>query len=369
MRTGINSSVRLSDKTEFFALDYFRLVFAVAVVSIHIPPFADVNNVLNYYLQQVLPHLAVPFFFLASGFFLHRKLNDFKKVKAYLLRLFALYLTYTVLYLPLIVYGYIEEKYTLIRSVLWFLRNFIFVGSVFHLWYFVALMAAALLLYLFVRKLKLRDKHIVAIVLALYVIGTVMYTYIQPLRKSIDVPVSELATLDKQYLLLYLYSKVFNTTRNGLFFGLPCLFFGYLIAKNKERIRRKNYLVLSIVSLIVMTGEVFIAHEIFGASDVSMLFTLLPASIFVFLFVLFIDCGNSQRNAQIAKHARKISVLYYGLHPLINFCIGGVLHRVFDIELHSLLRFIVVIILNFAAAEVIIRMSDVKHFKWLKNLY
>lgn len=364
-----NLTNKLSNKTEFFAVDYFRLLFSVGIVALHLHPLKDVNSVLDYFLTHVLTRLGVPFFFLVSGFFLQKKLDDSKKIKTYLVKLFRLYLVYTLLYLPQIVYGYIKGDEGFVHNVVSFIKNLIFVGSYTHLWYFVGLMVATLFLYLFVRKLKLSDKHIMAVVLVFYVLGTVMNAYIQPLIKSITVPVSELGTVDKQYLLLSLYFKVFSTTRNGLTFGLPYLFFGYLIAKNKESVYRKNYFVMAIVSFIVMTGEAFIAHEVFGASGQDMLFALLPTSIFVFLFILYIDCKNNQRNAHISKHTREISVLYFGLHLFINSYVGGILSKVFDIELHSTIRFVLVTILNYVAAEVIIRMSGIKHFKWLKNFY
>lgn len=360
---------RLSDKTEFIAVDFFRLIFAIGIVALHLSPLKDVNNVLNYFLVQVLTRLGVPFFFLVSGFFLQKKLDDLRKVTAYLLKLFHLYLIYTLLYLPQIVYGYLKNDNSFIRNALTFVREFIFVGSYTQLWYFVGLIVATLLLYLFVKKLRLSDKQITAIVVVLYIIGTIMDAYIQPLKESLNIPVSRFATVDKRYLLLWLYFKVFSTTRNGIFFGLPYLFFGYLISKNKEKVYRKNYLMLSLVSFLVMTGEALIVHEVFGGRGQNMLFTLLPTSIFVFLFVLFIDCKNDQRNTQMAKHLRYVSVLYFGLHPFINFYVGGVLHKGFDIELHSMIRFILVTILNYIAAEVIIRMSNIKYLKWLKKFY
>lgn len=360
---------KLSNKTEFFAVDYFRLIFSIGIVALHLQPLKDMNSVLDYFLGQVLTRLGVPFFFLVSGFFLQKKLDDSKKIKTYLVKLLRLYLLYTLLYLPQVVYGYIKAESGFVHNVMDFIRKFLFVGSFTHLWYFVGLMVATLLLYFLVGKLRLSDKYITAIVLVLYVIGTVMNTYIQPLAESITVPISELETVDRQYLLLSLYYSVFSTTRNGIFFGLPFLFFGYLIAKNKESVCQKNYFVMAIISFVMMTGEAFIAHEVFGVSKQDMLFALLPTSIFVFLSILFIDCKSNQRNAQLAKHTRNISVLYFVLHLFINFYVSGILSKVFDIELHSMIRFVLVTIFNYVAAEVIIRMSDIKHFKWLKSFY
>ena len=91
---------KLSDKTEFFAVDFFRVVFALGVVTIHFGLLGDIDRNLDYFVVNVLARLGVPFFFLVSGFFLQKKLDDAEKVKAYVRRLVQLYLLYTLLYLP-----------------------------------------------------------------------------------------------------------------------------------------------------------------------------------------------------------------------------------------------------------------------------
>lgn len=361
-------TLKLSDKTEFYAVDFFRLVFVIGIAAIHIF-YQDVDNIWYYFIVNVLARLGVPFFFLVSGFFLQKKLDDFGKIKTYLFRIMQLYLVYTLLYLPQTIYKYIEGGNSLLSNILDFIRNFFLTGSYTQLWYFVGLMVATLLLYWLVKKLGLSDKKIAILVLVLYVIGTVMNAYITPLKESFDVTIGEVATLDKKYLLPWLYFKIFSTTRNGLFFGLPYLFFGYLIAKNKHRICRKNYFLLSVISFIVMTCEAFVVRNIFSGYRQDMLFTLLPTSIFVFLFILFIDCKSNTKNIRTAKHCRHLSVLYFGLHLFISFCVSGILKIIFNIELNSIIRFLVSMVLNYIVAEIIIFMSDIPHFKWLKKLY
>lgn len=89
---------RLDEKTEFIAVDFFRLLFAIGIVALHLAPMQDINETLNYFVVHVLTRLGVPFFFL------QKKIQDVQKVKAYLARIFQLYVIYTVLYLPQIVY-------------------------------------------------------------------------------------------------------------------------------------------------------------------------------------------------------------------------------------------------------------------------
>ena len=155
----------------------------------------DINETLNYFVVHVLTRLGVPFFFLVSGFFLQKKIQDVQKVKAYLARIFQLYVIYTVLYLPQIVYDYRKAGGFWGWNLLDFVRNFFLVGSYTQLWYFVGLIVATLLLYLLKNKLKLRDRYIAAMVLVLYAIGTIGNAYIQPLQDRIDVPVDALEQL------------------------------------------------------------------------------------------------------------------------------------------------------------------------------
>lgn len=360
---------KLSDKTEFFAVDFFRVVFALGVVAIHLGPLEDVNYTLHYFLTNVPARLGVPFFFLVSGFFLQKKLDDAGKIKAYVLRLLQLYFVYTLLYLPQMIHRYVNNDQPFVHDILVFTKRFFFTGSYLQLWYFVALVVATLLLYLLVKKLGLSDGQMTAVVLALYAAGTIGNAYIMPLIESVNVPFGELAGLNERYILLWAYYKVFDTTRNGLFFGLPFLFFGYLIAGNKEKIHRKNYFLLSVLSFAAMTGEAWVVHKIFGGDGSDMLIMMLPTAVLVFLFVLFIDCDNNERSARRAKHFRYLSVLYFGLHPLMHLCVDGLLKTGFGIEPHSLVRFVLVVLLNSVVAEIVIRLSDRKYFRWLKKLY
>lgn len=100
-----------------------------------------------------------------------------------------------------------------------------------------------------------------------------------------------------------------------------------------------------------------------------MLFALLPTSIFILLFAAFIDCRKTEWNFHLAKHLRSLSVLYFGLHKWIEFYFVGLLHRALGVELNSLARFVLVVVLNYIVAEVIICMSTIRHFQWLRKLY
>lgn len=55
------------------AVDIFRYISALMVVAIHIHPFTDLNSTMGFICTQVLPRIAVPYFFAISGYFYIKK--------------------------------------------------------------------------------------------------------------------------------------------------------------------------------------------------------------------------------------------------------------------------------------------------------
>ncbi len=58
---------------QFPSIDIMKLLYAVLVVTIHTSPLNSINKYFNYGLTQYIARLAVPFFFVTSGYFCFRK--------------------------------------------------------------------------------------------------------------------------------------------------------------------------------------------------------------------------------------------------------------------------------------------------------
>lgn len=54
---------------QYNSIDLFKFLFAVVVVMIHTTPFKNASETFSYYFSNTFCNLAVPFFFVASGFF------------------------------------------------------------------------------------------------------------------------------------------------------------------------------------------------------------------------------------------------------------------------------------------------------------
>lgn len=359
----------LIDKKEYFAVDIFRLIFAIGIVALHLSPLEDICGICNYFLINVITRIGVPFFFLVSGFFLYKKIYDYDKVKMYINKLMKQYLIYTFIYMPQILYVRIKSGGSILKNILGFIRNFFFIGSYVQLWYFVGLIIATVLLYFLVNKSGLSDKALLIIIIVLYIIGTIFDAYILP--DKFETCIQTKGTFFYfVHFVVWVYMNIFVTTRNGIFFGLPYLFFGYLIAKNKKRILKKSYLVMFMISFFLMLLEVLVVVKLFGnLNGQNMLFSLLPTALFFFLFILFIDWSNLYNCNRIAKHCRSLSAIYFGWHLFIDFYVNGFFKYILHIKLHSLLQFVIVLLLNYILGEILIYISNKSQLKWVRCFY
>ena len=156
------------------SIDITKLLCAILVVALHVKPFYDVSSALSFGLSHIIARVAVPILFACTGYFFSLKLDSSENKKAvliqYLKRLFFLYIGWSAIYFVFDILTLIKKFDNFFRAFLYYLRNFLFVGSHFHLWYLPAAMLGLLLLYFAIKTRYL--KTFVFICLLLYTIAT-----------------------------------------------------------------------------------------------------------------------------------------------------------------------------------------------------
>lgn len=104
-----------------------------------------------------LTNVAVPYFFLVSGFLLFRKIRGLalpgqkSAILKWTWRAALMYLVWTLIYMPFTIYGMCMDHLTLRQALLQFIRNFIIVGHNYlswPLWYLLSLVWCGVLIYL-----------------------------------------------------------------------------------------------------------------------------------------------------------------------------------------------------------------------------
>ncbi len=140
----------------YYGLDLVKVMAAVFVIGAHTEPLLYCKNEMLQSVYGFFQDLAVPFFFLVSGFLLASRLEDdlharenLTVIKGYLLRIGKLYLTWHLIYLPISIYGAIASGKPLYLAAARMAINYLFVGQQeysWHLWYLLSTLYAAFFL-------------------------------------------------------------------------------------------------------------------------------------------------------------------------------------------------------------------------------
>lgn len=342
----IKSIKKTNRQANYDLIDFFKLLCALLVVSIHVPFLSEVSEPLDFALNQYIARIAVPFFFTAGGYFCFKKTDennfDMKIIINYALRMISLYLIWVAISsIPLLVLN----KF----SFSTFLKDaFIGYGA---FWYLKSSAVSVLLIGILLSK-KINIKKIVIIALFLYLIGLVHLPYHRLLFKTIE-------TLPSWY------------TRNGIFFGLFFTSAGAFFAYKNIKISKKLSFLLLVISMALWAMEVYFLYTRKISTSGTKCIFLAPSVFLIFYLVL-----NSQIKFPFnTKILRELSTYVYFLHGIAcNFFLPiceKIISLIFGIKFtHTslLVAYPATVLISVAIALTIMKLKKTKYFSWLKIL-
>lgn len=147
----------------YAAIDLMKFIMSICVVAIHTGPLTNCENRVITQLYNCIVAYAVPFFFISAGFFLGRKFDHggcaedyhIAPILAYLKKIVSMYATWTVLYLPLTVIGFVKWNDSILSASVKFIRNLILVGENYNswsLWYLLSTIYALVFVIVLLKK-------------------------------------------------------------------------------------------------------------------------------------------------------------------------------------------------------------------------
>lgn len=292
---------------DYNAIDLMKFISAFLVIGIHTGPLLDINVFANFVFVQILARLAVPFFFITSGYFFFLKIDSSKGykdkgnltyLKTYLLRIFKIYIIWSILYLPFNIVALYQAESINIASMVGYLRDFLFTGSFYHLWFLPALLFAISVVYVLICKVGTKVTFILSIVLyGIGMLGNIYPTFL-----------AEIPGISNVFAL---YMKVFTTTRNGLFFGMIFVVGGAIFAQHTITRSKHNLGVLFSISFALLVAECLILRELGNMQDLSSMYIMLfPTVATLFLLLTRIDL----KPRTCYKEMRTLSLLIYVSH-------------------------------------------------------
>lgn len=294
----------IDKKMGYSGIDLFRLIAVILVVMNHTYPLAGINETADFVLTRIIARIAVPFFFMISGYFILPRImgenKDYTTVIKNVKKLTKLYIIATLIYLPLSIYsGNITPNMGMVSI----LKDIFFNGTFYHLWYLPGAIIGILIVSLLLKKFN--EKQVFVISLGLYIIGLFGDSYYNIVQ---NIPV-----VNEFYNLLF---NFFDYTRNGIFFAPLFFILGAIIAKNKRKPKKKIMIYGFVISLSLMIVEGLILNKLKIQRHSSMYILLLPVMYFLFQWIL------SWKNTSY-KNFRKLSMIVYIIHPLVIILIRG----------------------------------------------
>lgn len=340
----------MKKRKEYVALDYFRILGAFLIVAIHTSPLTCVNSTADFVVTRIFARVAVPFFLMVTGYFvlpayLKAPEEGRRKILSFLKKTSLLYGTAILLYVPILVYNGYFRNIKLTKL----LQDIFFNGTFYHLWYLPGAITGVLLLWLLLKYLK--PQIVFIITLILYCIGLLGDSY-YGLIKGIPF-------INGIYAFIF---KLFEYTRNGLFYAPIFLMLGAVLARNRKKTVVNRPWASLLLALLLMTGEGLLLHNLGLQRHDSMYITLLPVMYYLFQALLSVrklsvSLGgfwllNFMGTAE-AKELRFVSTVIYIFHPLGIVLIRG-FAKITGLEglliTNSVIHFLLVSLISYLAA-------------------
>ena len=306
-----SDSRRSSRQTSYTGVDVFKFFFAICIVALHTHALDFLPHMANYMITKVVFRAAVPYFFVASGFFLGNKLLNAPKgqyaqiICGYCRRLakpLIFFEIISLLYNGLVHLhsgeGIVTTLYLLGQSILFYPYG--------ALWYVQACIVGALLLYPFLKRDKLNLALAIGIPLYGFALIANNYSFL-----IINTPLQNIVVS---------YLKYCVSARNGLFTGFLFLALGILCSKIQQGISNPKapHKWLATVLCLVYVAEIWFIYSVNkaplddGALYISHLF-LIPV---LFITTLQLDFPISPKTAVLF---RSLSTGIYFLHRPILY--------------------------------------------------
>ena len=264
---------------KFPAVDLLKFIFAILIMCLHGDIFK--GSLSGVYFERIIVRLAVPFFFVCSGYFYGKKIyakKDLLRItKSYIGRLALKLLIFEPVAVLLRIIKEIALQHTPVPEVMRRAALEILFYPRGALWYIQAVIIAILLLAPFIKK----GREVTALV-----IGLLLYSF---------------ALLCNRYYFLCegtvleavvtTYMRCFISARNGVFVGFLYVSMGVLIAKQWETIQQKKSLIslLMIISGLCLVLEVYLTNSRRGMDDNSLFLSHLICIPSLFICA---GCGN-----------------------------------------------------------------------------
>lgn len=350
-------------KKSLHELDYMRLVMAATILLAHCIVFGNskVFGDATLYFNRWFACMVVPYFYSLTGFFIVFSNDISSSAKKMAIKLFKLYVIWSLLYFPIHVLNYISSNNKTVY-VMNAIRQFV-IGN-FPLWFLWGGSIGIAVFFVLYNITKANMKQMMRIAFIVFLFGSA-YKYAILLNKGF-------VNIIKSFGVVGSFALTDDFVRNGVFFGFPFIALGMYIGecyKKNSNPGLRETIVGLFLSLVFGLIEVKLAYAV---SNYDYRATANQLKIFLFPAIYYLTClllrMSEYTGARNTYSIRKIAALMFFLHWEIAVFVRVMLRYVNTSPyLLNLLWGIITLFLSVMGAKLIISYS--KKYEWLKLLY
>ena len=324
------------------SIDIFRYLAAILVVALHTTPFMEFSPIISYFFSQVLPRIAVPFFFTVSGFYYSSKLeNGCGSLKSVIGKLLIPYTLWSFVYFSLdyITYG----------SVNFFaaIKKFLFYGSAYQLWFIPSLIFSCIVttcLYRFGR-----GKFLLILSGLMYLFGCLGNAYGR---------IGDHIT----FISAIIHDPQWPWISNFVIMGLAFFNCGVLLKKTEPRWiewnSTKQKLILILCAGLYLT-EIIVIKILDIAESITITLSMYGL---VFVLVGFLMKHPFSQQKKLAECCRVLSNYIYYSHVMFLILIDHIISEYLGLSISATFQFFLIIFLTHLGGILIYRSKK----KWLR---
>jgi len=313
---------------KYSSIDALRAICAFFIVFIHIPVQGIIGDVF-----MPITRIAVPFFFMVSGFFLwndnHKLLQS--KILKQIKKIFALVVLSNLLFFLWDIIINHKDIMTYLRNISHFrtMAEFLFLNESpfgIHLWFLGALLYVLIIYYLLDRyNLNNKIKFLIPILLLTDLI------------------------FGKYSILIFNREFNYLFVRNFLFVGIPCFYLGNIIREKIEtnkQFKFNNNILLSGCVIFSITSilekYLLVINNVNATRDQYISTTLLVICVFMYL----VQNPMIFKDKIIEQIGNKYSLDIYIVHPIFIYLVNAIVKHLGN-SVSTVYSFIAPIIIYF----------------------
>lgn len=327
-------------------IDLMKFIAAIFIVGIHSAALTDISPLLNTVIFQWIGRLAMPLFFVASGFLLSKKIQKHEVplrdvVENYAKKIGLLYVFWLIFNWKWVWDSWFTNSTnSFLANVFHFILEIVFQSTFSGSWYLTSCIFSAILYFYVLRKLSMKLKVTITAIIFLAVA-----TFSLNINNDII-----------HFMKNVLYLPV------SIFVGPIYFAIGDIIARDSYTNIKENrsiYWLGLLAATMLWAVEIYIKKDILISTDQLYMYPLM--AYFMFSLVL-----TTELNVKYSYEMRKISGVMYLSHFSFIFLNQGFL---IGYHLPATIMFLLTVFETIIFGIFIMNLGRVKEFEWMKFAY